>query len=344
MSSATQKKSTHPFQTDDPRLSVIHEKVVAQQLLDAVEVASLYASRDILAIGWLANLVRERMHGDATRYSVDSIVVSQAAQASGCALCGRPPQTVDVAAQVESTGGNVEELIVLNNAEKLDSLYRSIETLKKNVPQARIFALTVEEITTHREPTNVCASLRQAGADGLIGAGAESFLPALRHRLWHHAGTAEKRAEVRQAALAAGLDVPRFMVQRSGNAAGPQQQAEELLSFRGRPADSFAALSFDPDAGTSLNVSVTTGMQEMKQIAIARLALDNVKHIRAYWAMLGGKLLQIALRFGASDLDGTPLEIRENLDERKTELAPEIKVAGREPQEIPNNRKLVLLA
>ena len=347
MSLATTSKSTYPFQTDDPRLSSIHEKIVGKQRLDLADVTALYVSKDILAIGWLANHARERKHGHATLCSVDSIALSRAASSAGCAMCGRRVQANDLLSQVEKSGQSVDEFVVLNNSPNspdLEALFRAIENLKSLRPDVIVSALTVEEIAAVGEPKELCHSLRRAGADGLIGSGAEIFLPVLRHRMWHHAGTAEKRSAVRDAARAAGLAVPSILVRRGGSFSSPEQQAEELLSFRGPGGESFAAVSFDPDASTSLNVPVTTGMQEMKQIAIARLALDAVPHIRAYWEMLGSKLVQIALRFGASALDGTPLDETENLDARSSELAREIKVAGREPQQVLTNRKLVVLA
>lgn len=344
MSLATTSKSTRPFQTDDPRLSSIHEKVVGKQRLDLADVTALYASKDILAIGWLANYARERMHGHATLCSVDSIALSRAASSAGCATCGRLVQANDLLSQVEQSGQSVDEFVVLNSRPDLEALFRAIENLKNLRPDAVVSALTVEEIAAVGEPKELCNSLQQAGADGLIGSGAEIFLPVLRHRMWHHAGTAEKRSEVRAAARAAGLAVPSILVQRGGGVSNPEQQANELLSFRDWGGESFAAVSFDPDASTSLNVPVTTGMQEMKQIAIARLALDTAPHIRAYWEMLGSKLVQIALRFGASALDGTPLDATENLEARSSELAREITVAGREPQQVRTRRKLVVLA
>lgn len=350
----------HVFQTDDPALSAIHEKVLANHRLDLSDVTALYASTDILALGWLANYVRERARGNATRCQVDRIATTPAVDAGGCPLCGRPPQSVDVLQQVERAGADVDEFVVLLGSAGLSGLLQSIRTLKQNWPQARISALTAEEITSREwkrvtdlgnvrrydtlPVSEICTSLRQAGADSFIGSGVEVFVPMLRHRLWHHAGTPQQRAQARQAALAAGLAAPCFSLQANDGVPNSQQQAEALLTFRSVPSDAFVALSFDPDAETSLHLPVTTGMQEMKQIAIARLALDNAAHIRAYWEMLGGKLVQIALRFGASDLDGTPLDPKENIEERTKELAREIEVAGRQPQLTKSVRKLVLQA
>lgn len=303
------KAAAHPFQTDDPRLRPIHEKILAQEALAIGDVAGLYASKDILAIGWLANFVRERRHGNATVFNVDRIAESGAEK-------------------IVVAGKNVEETI------------REVESVRKVSPQAQIAGCTVEELTAQGNPAAILKRLRAAGADSLIGGGVEVFHSAIRPRIWQQPGTAEKRAEIRQAARAAGLGVPLYVVERE---AAPEQQALELLSLREFSAENFSALSFEADASTSsLNLAATTGMQELKQIAIARLALDNVPHIRAYWQMLGGKLAQIALRFGASHLDGTSLEAIGSIDERRREVAREIEVAGGEAVETPSRNLRIL--
>jgi aminodeoxyfutalosine synthase len=181
--------------------------------------------------------------------------------------------------------------------------------------------------------------LRSAGADALLGEGSEVFLPAIRRAIWRSAASAGQRADFRKIARAAGLKTPLYVVQRENSA---EEQAKELLTLRDAAAPGFAAVSFNPDATTSVSLAVTTGMQEMKQIAIARLALPNVAHIRAYWQMLGGKLIQIALRFGASELDGTELDAGVDAESRRHELAREISAAGREPQAIANVNKVVI--
>ena len=305
------KSTLHPFQTDDPQLRPVHEKVLAEQALEVAEITALYASKDILAIGWLANFVRERMHGNATRFAVNTI----------------------------SNEGDAGEVLVVANG--LDATLRVVERARKANPQATISAFTVEELAALANPEEIAQQVRNAGADSLLGDGAEIFLPELRRRIWHHAPSFGKRSEARKAAIAAGLKTPFYIVQRGSS---PAEQAQELLTFRERKAESFAAVSFDPDATTSATLNATTGMQEMKHIAIARLALPNMTHIRAYWQMLGGKLIQIALRFGASELDGTSLEGTIDPESRSRELAREISVAGREPKAIAPVRKIVVNA
>jgi aminodeoxyfutalosine synthase len=315
MPSATTKSTSHPFQTDDPRLHPVHEKVLAGQALTLGEVAALYASKDILAIGWMANFVRERMHGNTTQFVVNTIATAG-----------------DAVAQPE-------EVVVL--ASDLAATLRAVESVRKQYPEAKVAALAVEELSLLGNPADAARQLRNAGADALLGDGAEIFLPEVRRRIWHSAASSRKRAEARRAAREAGLQTPLYVVQRGGS---PEQQAEELLTFRDVAGESFAAVSFDPDASTSASFAVTTGMQEMQQIAVARLALGNLAHVRAYWQMLGGKLVQIALRFGASQLDGTAVEPKVDPMFRSRELAREISVAGREPQEIPQKRTLLVMA
>ena len=306
------KPSVHPFQTDDSRLRAVHEKVVAGQRLELGEVTSLYASKDILAIGWLANYVRERKHGNVTRYNVDSI-----------------------GAQVETTGS---EFVVVGG--DFERTCRTVESLRAKWPTAKISACTVEELA-HPGAMEKVRALHQAGANSLLGSGAELFLPALRKSLWQSKGSWERRAEVRGFAKNEGLAVALYLVQRPGTA---EQQALELLSFREQPGDEFAAISFEADGSTSPNLAATTGMQEMKHIAIARLALGHVSHIKAYWQMLGGKLLQIALRFGASHVDGTALDAAVDGNERASELAREVQVAGQEPHGVPAVTRVVVSA
>jgi len=311
------KPAVHPFQTDDPRLHAIHEKVLAGQQLKLGDVTALFASKDILAIGWLANYVRERMHGNATQFRVDTIEAAQATQ--------------PVVGEADGS-----EFLVLGG--DVDRVCKAVTSLKKNRADVSISALTVEQLAGSGAKEAI-SKLRDAGVSSLLGGGAEVFLPALRKALWQSVSTAEHRAEVRALAAAAELKVPAYVIQRPGS---PEEQAKELLSFREVQADAFASISFDPDASTSPNLVVTTGMQEMKQIAIARLALTQIPQIRAYWHMLGGKLVQIALRFGASYLDGTSLEPSVTQAERAKELAREIQVAGREPHEIASSRRVVL--
>jgi aminodeoxyfutalosine synthase len=350
MPSVSTTSTAHPFQTDDARLRAIHEKVVAKHRLDGADIAALYASKDILAIGWLANFVRERMHAHATRFCVASVAVSDAARVAACALCGKSPLAADVSQQLDQVDGNPEEIVLLNgDPRKLERLLRAIGAVRRRHPNVRVLAGTAGEIAEVTKGDaaqigEICRSLRAAGADGLAGEGAEVFIAPLRHRMWQHAGIPAAQAVIYRGAQAAGLAVPIQVVQRAATTA--EEQAAQMVAIRelAPTLTSFAVLSFDPDVSTSLDQPVTTGMQEMKQIAIARLALDNVAHIRAYWQMLGGKLIQISLRFGASELDGTPLDPGINREIRRRELAREIEVAGREAQEIKAPRKAVLLA
>src|SRR5260370_42220502 len=86
---------THAFQTDDPRLAPIHEKVMIGQRLDADDALALYRTGDILAVGWMANYVRERMHGDKTYFNVNRHINPTNVCVAACRLCafGRKKDT-----------------------------------------------------------------------------------------------------------------------------------------------------------------------------------------------------------------------------------------------------------
>lgn len=310
MSAPITRPMVHPFQTDDPHLRPVCDKVISGTPLDLAEITALYASKDILAIGWLANYVREEKIGPATRFFVHEVA-----------------------------NENVDEVVV--SGDDLDRLCHRIEEQKKTSPQTRVFAYSVEQAAANPlGAEKISRQLLSAGNDGFLGSGVELFVPDIRQKLWHAASTYGQRAHAREAAVAAGLQVPLYLIQRN---LSPAEQAAELLTFRSLPnTSSFAAISYVADTTTSPFLPATTGMQEMKHIAIARLALANVAHLRAYWQMLGGKLLQIALRFGASELDGTSLDGAGNREARSKEVAREIEVAGREPQPQTVVRKLII--
>jgi len=105
--------------------------------------------------------------------------------------------------------------------------------------------------------------------------------------------------------------------------------------------DTFIPLAFHPDNTALRHIPKTTGFADIKNIAVARLMLDNIPHIKAYWVMLTPRIAQIALRFGADDLDGTIVEERIYHDAgattsqglRRAELLQLIRMAGREPVE-----------
>ena len=305
------KSTLHPFQTDDARLRAVHEKVASGAVLAQADVAALYVSKDILAIGWLANFVRERMHGNATNCVVNTVLT-------------------------EAAAANSPDVVIVDGS--ADSLQR-ISRARQEFPQAGISSQTVEELAVESDPSAAARQQREAGATSLIGDGAEIFMPSVRQRLWRASTPWQRRAEAREATMRAGLRVPLYVVDRGSSV---EEQAAELLSLTKYKCDSFATLTFDPSATTSVSIPVTTGMQEMKQVAIARLALPQVQHIRVYWQMLGAKLAQIALRFGASEVDGTALDPNVNPEFRRRELMREVAAAGREPKEIPGVRKLVL--
>jgi aminodeoxyfutalosine synthase len=190
----------------------------------------------------------------------------------------------------------------------------------------------------------VLEKLRAAGVDSLPGGGAEIFAERARAIICDHKISGQEWLETARTAHQLGFKSNATMLY--GHIENDEDCVDHLLRLRALQDETggfqaFIPLAFHP-AHTGLpHLAVTTGMNDLRQIAAARLVLDNFPHIKAYWQMMTPKLAQIALRFGADDLDGTVIEEKIYHDAGATtpqgltrrELVRLIREAGREPVE-----------
>src|SRR5438874_10823768 len=186
--------SAHSFQTDDPRLVPIHEKVLARERLDADDALALYRAGDVLAVGWLANHVRERMHGDKTYFNVNRHINPTNVCVAACRLCafGRKKDapgayTMALEEAYETAASGYSEAVTefhivggLHPDLPFQYYLDLIAGLKERFPQVHIKALTMVEIAflARRAKLAIEETLRQlkdAGLDSLPGGGAEIF-------------------------------------------------------------------------------------------------------------------------------------------------------------------------
>ena len=219
-------KKQHPFQTDDPRLKPIADKVMAQERLSEDDALALYRSGDILAIGWLANHVRERMHGDTAYFNVNRHINYTNVCVAACRLCafGRKKDTpgaytmaLEEVWNTAATGYTeaVTEFHIVGglHADLPFQYYLDmIAGLKQRFPQVHLKAFTMVEIAFFAKigkmtPREVLVRLKEAGLDSMPGGGAEIFSDRVRHIIcdhkidgddWleHRAHRARSRAEV----------------------------------------------------------------------------------------------------------------------------------------------------
>ena len=203
--STSSAKKLHPFQTDDPRLRPIHDKVMAQERLSSDDALALYGSGDILAVGWLANHVRERMHGDLAYFNVNRHINYTNVCVAACRLCafGRkkdvPGAYTMALEEVWSTAGSgyseaiTEFHIVGGLHPDLPFQYYIdlIAGLKERFPQVHLKAFTMVEIAFFSKigkmsPREVLIKFKEAGLDSMPGGGAEIFSDRFGHIICDH--------------------------------------------------------------------------------------------------------------------------------------------------------------
>jgi aminodeoxyfutalosine synthase len=186
--------------------------------------------------------------------------------------------------------------------------------------------------------------LKFAGMDSLPGGGAEIFNERVRRIICDHKIDGDQWIEVARIAHQLGLKSNCTMLY--GHIETAEDRVDHLLKLRALQEETggfqtFIPLAFHPDNTPLHHIPKTTGFDDLKTIAVSRLLLDNIDHIKAYWIMMTPKIAQIALRFGADDLDGTVVEEKIYHDAgattsqgmRRGELLRLIREAGRRPLE-----------
>jgi aminodeoxyfutalosine synthase len=355
--------ATHSFQTDDHRLDPIYEKILARERLNAEDALALYRTGDILAVGWLANHVREKMHGDRTYFNVNRHINPTNVCIAACRLCafgrkkdapGAYTMALEEAFQTAASGYSeaVTEFHIVGGLHPdlpFQYFLDLVSGLKQRFPQVHLKAFTMVEVAylAKRAKLSIAETLERlkaAGIDSLPGGGAEIFADRIRHIICDHKIDGDQWLETARLAHNIGLKSNATMLY--GHVENDEDRVDHLLKLRAlqdetRGFQTFIPLAFHPENTALEHLPKTTGMLDIKQIAVSRLVLDNFPHIKAYWQMLTPKIAQIALCFGGDDLDGTVVEEKIYHDAgattpqgmRRQELERLIRAAGREPVE-----------
>ena len=359
----TIKKSRHSFQTDDPQLSSIADKVLAEQRLSFDDGVTLYRSPDILAVGWLANWVREKMHGDIAYFNVNRHINPTNVCVAACRLCafGRKKDapgayTMALEEAWERAAQGYSEAVTefhlvggLHPDLQLEYFLDLIRGLKERFPKVHVKAFTMVEIAylakrsklTIRETIE---KLKASGVDSMPGGGAEIFADRVRHIICDHKIDGDEWLETARIAHQLGMRSNATMLY--GHVENDEDRVDHLLRLRALQDETggfqtFIPLAFHPDNTALDHLPKTSGLTDIRQIAVGRLMLDNFAHIKAYWQMMSAKIAQIALRFGADDIDGTVIEEKIYHDAgaetpqgmRRADLVRLITEAGRVPVE-----------
>ena len=348
---------------EDPRLKPILEKVQAGERLSYDDGVALYRTPDLLALGYMANLVRERLHGSVTYFNVNRHINPTDVCVASCRLCAFGKRVKDPKAYTMSleevwfrAGEGWSEAVTefhivggLHPELTLDWYCEMLRGLKQRFPQVHLKAFTMVEIGYLAQRAKipvreVLVRLRDAGMDSLPGGGAEIFSERVRRIICDHKITGEQWIETARAAHELGLRSNCTMLY--GHIENDEDRADHLVRLRELQDQTggfvtYIPLAFHPDNTPLQHIPKTTGFADIKNIAVARLMLDNIPHIKAYWIMMTPRIAQIALRFGADDIDGTVVEEKIYHDAgattsqslRRGELLQLIRKAGREPVE-----------
>jgi aminodeoxyfutalosine synthase len=318
---------------EDGRLQPIAAKVLAEERLSFEDGVALYRSNDLLALGWMANRLRQKLHGARTYFNVNRHINPTNVCVASCKLCafGRKPDApgaytmaLEEACQQAGVGWSeaVTEFHIVGGLHPdlpFDYYVDLLRGLKERFPSVHLKAFTAVEIAYYSQFTKlpiraILERLKEAGLGSLPGGGAEIFAPAVRRVICDHKIGAHTWLKVHRTAHELGLHSNATMLY--GHIESDEDRVDHLLQLRQlqdetRGFQTFIPLAFhtaNTELGKLVDRRETTGFMDLKNVAIARLLLDNFPHIKAYWIMMTPRVAQVALKFGADDLDGTVVE------------------------------------
>jgi aminodeoxyfutalosine synthase len=321
---------TADLKITDTRLEPIAPKVLAGERLTDDDGLALFQSHDLLTVGWLANHVREQRHGNICYYNVNRHINPTNVCVAHCKLCafgrsldapGAYAMSIDeiVARGAKGVAEGATEFHIVGGLHPdlpFDYYLDLVRALKTNFPHVHLKAFTMVEVHFYARLSKLSIrdtllKMKEAGVDSLPGGGAAIFHPRVRRIICDHKVSGTMWLSIARQAHEIGLHSNATML--FGHVETLEERVDHLVRLREaqdktRGFVTFIPLEFHP-ANTGLaDIPRPTGFDALKTIAVSRLMLDNFDHIKAYWIMLTPPVAQIALRFGADDIDGTVVE------------------------------------
>ncbi len=318
---------------DAAGLSTIADAVLAGERLTADQGLQLLETPSLSAVGSLANVVRERRHGDWTWFNRNLHINATNVCEASCIFCsfarleeGMPSaytMTLDEAVgRVRALAGTfVTEVHIVNGLHpNLPFSYYTdlLSALKEERPDLHIKGFTAVEIHYYAGKydmsyAEVLTALRDAGLDSLPGGGAEIFADRARKKLCHDKVDTEGWLDVHRTAHGLGIRTNCTML--FGSIERLDERIDHLERLRTLQDETsgfqtFIPLKFHNEGNRLAKLRSPTDSDCLRTLAVSRLMLDNIPHIKGYWPMLGVQVAQASLAFGVDDLDGTVREER----------------------------------
>jgi len=294
----------------------------------------LFESGDLHAIGTAANEIRHRKNGDRTWYVVNRHINYTDICKNRCAFCAYSRAGEEDGGYVMSVDEIVEraseqyeqvrftELHIVGGCHPslpLDYYIGMLSALRERFPDVHLQAFTSVEIAhiaaiSGGTVNDTLAVLKDAGLGSIPGGGAEVFSGRVREALCPEKLSSEKWLEVMQTAHRLGIKSNATMLY--GHIETYRERVEHMIAIRDLQDETGGFMAFIPLKFHPQNTRVPdaasrqSAIDDLKTYAVARLMLDNAAHVKVFWIMLGIKLAQVALSYGADDFDGTVVEER----------------------------------
>jgi aminodeoxyfutalosine synthase len=345
-------------------LAPIAGKVEAGERLTFEDGVTLFRTRDLVTLGALANHVREKWNGNRAYFNVNRHLNPTNVCFVGCDLCafarnreGEPgawaysiEELIGVARRGYTEATSEFHIVGgLHPRWPFETYLEILRALKREFPNVHLKAYTMVEIDflaklAKKPVPETVRLLRDAGLDSCPGGGAEIFAKRVRDIICAKKISGERWLEVARMVHREGIRSNATMLY--GHVETLEERVDHLLRLRELQDETGGFVCFIPLAFHSENTPLdhlpaTSGLTDLKVIAVSRLLLDNFPHVKAYWVMIGPKVAQLALSWGADDLDGTIVDERithaagakTKVGLTRKELVDLIVEAGREPVE-----------
>src|SRR5450755_383808 len=311
----------------DSALLAIEYKVDEGIPLSREDGLTLFRTPDLHTLGRLAKTVKERQSGRNVYYVLNRYINSTNVCYANCRFCSFAKAEKDVeavrmsadevVAKALETGSNFNQIHIVGGHDprqlSLDYWLPLMRRFKQILPHVQLSFFTSAEIDylarRHRLTyAQILEQLHAAGLDNINGGGAEIFAPRFRAQVCPNKVDAAHWLEVHEVAHRQGIASNATMLY--GTIETLEERVEHLIMLRESQQRSpgfnaFIPLAFHPDGNELSHYGWTSGLDDIRMFAVSRLMLNNFDHIKAYWMIQGLKVCQLALEYGADDMDGT---------------------------------------
>lgn len=320
---------THAAYATDPALRAIENKIDEGIPLSAADGLAIFKTPDLHNLGRIARKQKERKSGKKVFYVLNRYINSTNVCYAGCKFCAfavdefkendrvvRMPADVVFEKALE-TGANFNQIHIVGGHDprqlSLDYWLPLMRRFKEALPHVQLSFFTAAEIDylakRHRMGyPEIIAMLKDAGLDNVNGGGAEIFAEETRKKICPNKVGADNWLAIHEELHRQGIASNATMLY--GHVESLEDRVDHFIRLRESQRRSpgfnaFIPLAFHPDGNELNDCGWTSGLDDIRMFAAARLMLDNFDHVKAYWMIQGLKVCQVALHFGADDMDGT---------------------------------------